>query len=328
MGTGSTDRANALWVLGNFGTRPAAPETVAWPPAGFVPFDLVYPRWSFSVNTDSSVSFASASVTMARDGVPVLVTLLPNAVGYGDNTLAWEPANLTFPSGGSDQVVSVQVHDVLVGGVPRSYGYTVTVIDPALSVTPPPTLSFVTPTGGRVSGGTRVTLTGTNFVGPVMVTVGGTPATGVVVVNGTAMTALTPPGTTGPAAIAVTTSGGTTTLPGAFTYLPLPAFTDPALQPRVTAVRALHFTELRQRVAELRTRYGLPAFSWTDPVLVAGVTVVKAAHVTELRAALNAVYTVAGQSPPVYTTPVILASGSIIGAAHVGELRAALLAIW
>src|SRR5690606_33288084 len=112
MGSGSTDRSNALWVIGAFGSRPPDPEFVAWPPDGFVPFDLVYPRWSFSVNTGSTVSMASASVTMTRNGSPVSLTLLPNATGYGDNTLAWEPAGLTFTAGAPDQVVSVMVQGV------------------------------------------------------------------------------------------------------------------------------------------------------------------------------------------------------------------------
>jgi len=44
LGTGSTDNANDLWVIGTFGSRPATPEIVAWPPVGFVPYQLVYPR--------------------------------------------------------------------------------------------------------------------------------------------------------------------------------------------------------------------------------------------------------------------------------------------
>ncbi|NJL06145.1 MAG: hypothetical protein HC911_14825, partial [Chloroflexaceae bacterium] len=53
MGTGdvpSIDRswgANALWVFGSRSpTRTARDEFVAWPPPGFVPYQIVYPRWS------------------------------------------------------------------------------------------------------------------------------------------------------------------------------------------------------------------------------------------------------------------------------------------
>jgi hypothetical protein len=142
MGSGSTDRSNALWVIGNFGSRPLNPEFVAWPPDGFVPFAVVYPRWSFSVNTGSAVSMAGASVAMTFNGSPVSLTVLPNETGYGDNTLAWEPQALSFTAGAPDQIVTVAVQNVLVGGVSKNYTYTVTVIDPALSPsTPPPTFT-------------------------------------------------------------------------------------------------------------------------------------------------------------------------------------------
>jgi hypothetical protein len=55
MGTGDVpyDRNlwNALWVFdSNYGTqRPATrDEFVAWPPKGYVPYQVVFPRWSFS----------------------------------------------------------------------------------------------------------------------------------------------------------------------------------------------------------------------------------------------------------------------------------------
>jgi hypothetical protein len=131
MGTGSTGNANDLWVIGAFGSRSATPAVVAWPPAGFVPYQLIYPRWSFSVNTSVTVSFSGATVSMTRGGVPVTLTVFAGATGYGDNTLAWETSDLGFSSGGADEDVSVQVNNVVVNGVPTNYAYTVTVIDPA-----------------------------------------------------------------------------------------------------------------------------------------------------------------------------------------------------
>jgi hypothetical protein len=136
MGTGSTWNANDLWVIGTFGSRPASPAVVAWPPAGFVPYQVIYPRWSFSLNTSAPVDFSNASVSMTRGGVPVSLTVFPGATGYGDKTLAWETSGLTFAGGGADDDVAVQVNNVLVNGVPASYAYTVTVIDPAR--VPPP----------------------------------------------------------------------------------------------------------------------------------------------------------------------------------------------
>ena len=60
-------------------------------------------------------------------------------------------------------------------------------------------------------------------------------------------------------------------------------FTDDLLQPGVTAVKAIHFTELRTRIDALRSAAGLLRFPWTDPVLRAGVTRVRRVHLLELR---------------------------------------------
>jgi hypothetical protein len=109
---------------------------------------------------------------------------------------------------------------------------------------------------------------------------------------------------------------------------PPPTFTDPTLQPGATIVRAIHFTELRQAIASLRTRYGLPAYAWTDPTLTPGVSLIKAIHVAELRQALADVYAAAGQTPPVYTAPDLSPGSTVVAAVHIAELRAAVLAIW
>ena len=70
---GTYQSANALWVATpDFGTtRPAVrDEFVAWPPPGFVPHSLVFPRWSFSY---PGANFASTTVTLRRGGASVPV---------------------------------------------------------------------------------------------------------------------------------------------------------------------------------------------------------------------------------------------------------------
>jgi hypothetical protein len=107
-----------------------------------------------------------------------------------------------------------------------------------------------------------------------------------------------------------------------------PTFTDDPLQAGTTGVKAVHITELRQRIDEVRTRHGLGAFGWTDATLVPGVTMVKRVHLTELRTALNEAYVAAGRPAPSYTTPTIVAGATVIAAVHVVELRAAVVGIW
>jgi formylglycine-generating enzyme required for sulfatase activity len=81
-----------------------------------------------------------------------------------------------------------------------------------------PTLASVSPSVGGPSGGTVVTLTGTNLGGATAVTFGGTAATNVAVLSSTTIRVTTPPRAAGTVSVAVTTPGGTETLPNAFTY--------------------------------------------------------------------------------------------------------------
>ena len=58
-------------------------------------------------------------------------------------------------------------------------------------------------------------------------------------------------------------------------------FTDSSLSGVV--VKAVHFQELRDGLTQARSSLALPALTFTDPTLTQGVTVVKAAHMQELR---------------------------------------------
>ena len=104
-------------------------------------------------------------------------------------------------------------------------------------------------------------------------------------------------------------------------------FTDDPLRPGVTPVRAVHFTELRDRINALRVANGLGRFRWTDPALRAGATGVRLVHLRELRLALAAAYTAAGRPVPRWTDPGPVAGTTPIRAVHLTELRAAVVAL-
>ncbi len=155
LGTGSNSGvngffhgANSLWVIGTFGARPASPEFVAWPPVGFVPRQVTYDRWSFSL---PNASFAGATISMTKNGAPVTVNVLSVQNGFGDNTVVWEPQGLTHPAGMADTTYHVTVNNVVVGGTPRTFNYDVVVIDPATTavVTPTPTVPVAATVGGK-----------------------------------------------------------------------------------------------------------------------------------------------------------------------------------
>lgn len=141
MGTGDVDRngfmasANALWVFDGrtFDPRPETRDAfVAWPPAGFVPSQIVYPRWSFGL-PDADFAQATVEVSLGGENLPLRVEPVRN--GFGDPTIVWE---LAQPLGGyrpasEDLLVRVSVQDVLVNGAKQDFEYGVTIFDPAIA---------------------------------------------------------------------------------------------------------------------------------------------------------------------------------------------------
>ena len=102
-------------------------------------------------------------------------------------------------------------------------------------------------------------------------------------------------------------------------------FTDHPIRPGTTPIRAVHFRELRERIAGLGTRWGLPAVWWTDPILTAGVTPVRFVHLLELRSALTEAYLRAGRAAPRWSDTARAAGMTPIKAIHLMELRAAVV---
>ena len=109
--------------------------------------------------------------------------------------------------------------------------------------------------------------------------------------------------------------------------LPAAGWTDHPIRPGVTSIKAVHFDELRARVAALRAREGLAPVRWTDPGLTPGAPFVSRVHVAELRAALGGVYDARGQLQPVYTDRTLTTGRTLVRAAHVMELREAVEAL-
>ena len=96
---------------------------------------------------------------------------------------------------------------------------------------------------------------------------------------------------------------------------------------RAGSPRAVHITDLRDRVDALRGRHDLAAFTWTDATITPEVTPVKAVHLTELRTALNEAYRAANRDVPAYTDPVITPRVTPIRLVHMTELRKAVVAL-
>lgn len=133
--------ANAVWVFdGNSGTaRPTVRDDfVAWPPAGFVPYTTVYPRWSFAY---PGADFSAATVAMTENGRALSTRLEPLQNGFGEPALVWLPEGYTDGMGWSrpaaDTLYQVTVSNVKVSGQVRSFSYDVTVFDPDATTADP-----------------------------------------------------------------------------------------------------------------------------------------------------------------------------------------------
>ncbi len=89
--------ANVLWVFDEnvFDKTTAVREHsgfVAWPPRGYVPGELVYPRWSFSL---SEADLSDAELTMTANGEPVAYSIVARLSKEGEvpsSVLVWEPS--------------------------------------------------------------------------------------------------------------------------------------------------------------------------------------------------------------------------------------------
>ncbi|MEZ5342293.1 MAG: DUF4214 domain-containing protein [Acidimicrobiales bacterium] len=143
MGTGDISTsggwsANVLWVFDDvFGAQPdmrEATDFVAWPPRGFVPGDVVYPRWSFSLR---DANFGSASVTVTKAGSSISSPVVYRSTA--SNTapfplIVWEPAAGQIDlSPAVDQTYTIKISGVKVGGQTKTFTYDVTIIGDAPS---------------------------------------------------------------------------------------------------------------------------------------------------------------------------------------------------
>lgn len=100
-------------------------------------------------------------------------------------------------------------------------------------------------------------------------------------------------------------------------------FTDDPLASGLTVIKAVHVTQLRDRINGARTARGLAAATW-GRAITPGLTVLPS-DITEMRTKLAEVYTADGEAPPTYADSA-LPAGTLIKAAHIAELRAAVVA--
>lgn len=119
--------ANVLWVFDDdvFDKETPIREPggfVAWPPRGYVPGELVYPRWSFTLD---EADFSQAELTMTVNGEAVPYNVVARLSKDGEvpsSVLVWEPSHSVLAAN-DDVTYTITVSGV--GGVtPNSLAMT------------------------------------------------------------------------------------------------------------------------------------------------------------------------------------------------------------
>jgi len=158
-----------------------------------------------ALSADSGPVAGGNTITITGTGLSTA-----NNVAFGANSAA--------PTVVSDNTINV----VVPAGAAGAVGVTITTAggsNNGLTYTyvTTPTVTSIAPAAGPTSGGTAATVTGTGLTTTQSVTVDGATAP-FSVINDTELSIVTPPGTAGAVDVAVTTTGGTATVAGGFTY--------------------------------------------------------------------------------------------------------------
>lgn len=184
------------------------PVTVTTPGGTSNPLSFFYVGAPFKsgLSPTSGVTAGGGTVSITGTGLSTAT-----AVNFGSVTATPTVVNdglitATVPAGLAAGPVSVSV--TTAGGTNNGLSYTY--VDG-------PTIGTLSPISGPASGGTAVTIPGTSLTTTQSVTFGGVPAP-YAVISDTTISAVTPPGTAGPVDVVVTTSGGSATGTGAYTY--------------------------------------------------------------------------------------------------------------
>jgi hypothetical protein len=130
IGIGSTNTTCCMQWKDNYDPTGPAPEFIAYPPNGYMPSKLVFPRWSFSI-PGGDAGFENATVTMKDDkGKSVSLTVVNRPAATPGKVLlpqlVWEP-DVDVSSIRSDRRYTVTVSNV-TGLEKNTYTYVVIVV--------------------------------------------------------------------------------------------------------------------------------------------------------------------------------------------------------
>ncbi|WP_269854725.1 IPT/TIG domain-containing protein [Streptomyces sp. RPT161] len=207
LGTITANTATSITVTSPSGTG-TVPVTVTTPGGTSNPVSFFYVGAPFksSISPLSGVTAGGNTVTVNGTGLSTATAVHFGAASATPTVVNDSQLTVTVPAGTAAGPVGVSV--TTAGGTNNGLSYTYVDV---------PAITSVAPASGPTSGGTAVTITGTNLTTTQSVTLAGAPAP-FSAISDTTLSAVTPPGTAGAADVTVTTSAGSVTDTGGFTY--------------------------------------------------------------------------------------------------------------
>lgn len=216
----STNRCVGIRQSGSYGdasSNPPSPPCFLFSIAGtlgFVNFSMSLDLMMLSVQPRSTLW--TIEYRIGTTGAFTQIGSYPDPGAFGTTNFTYNFGSALDNINGTVEIRVAALNPSTGSGTRDSFGIDNFVLNWSNAPTPPPTLSNITPNTGSPLGGTNVTITGTNLSGA-SVTFGGTSATNVTA-SATQITCTTPAHTSGAVDVVVTTSGGSATLTGGFTY--------------------------------------------------------------------------------------------------------------
>ena len=111
-------------------------EFVAYPWSGFVPVDLIFPKWSFSIDENKKVNFKNVKIVITdSNGRNIEIKKLPQKYNFLDHTIVWTVTGLfsykeiyysqnnLVEKGYLNKKIKVQIKNVQVDGKRKDFEY-------------------------------------------------------------------------------------------------------------------------------------------------------------------------------------------------------------
>lgn len=137
FGYGATNNTEAIFVVdGVSNDSLLAPEYIAYPWNGFVPVNLIFPKWSFSIPDSKVVDYSNAIILLTdADGKKIEIQKLKEEKNKLDHTIVWTVLGLFSKedviylknslekNGYLNKKIKVQIKNVKVDGKNKNYEY-------------------------------------------------------------------------------------------------------------------------------------------------------------------------------------------------------------